>query len=251
MRRRTRASGGMGALGGVLAVLVSVPAEWYGAAPGDSYVFDPPTFSPLWVAQTVVPVATLLAVALILVGLVGLVRRDWPISGRLRRWSGVVAAGGLALFALGAFTFTLATRAASAGIGDLTSIGGVLFGLAGLGLGALLAAPALVALGVGYARTERPLVGYLLAGAPLIAAAVAAGGPDGVGSFPVVLPLGLAFVALGVELWEHPEPVPEAGTDDATEESGSDSGGDADSTADSGSDSTDDSDPSDGATEDR
>jgi hypothetical protein len=224
-----RTAGLLGAVGGLLAILASLPSRWYGAVPGDSYVFDPPVFSPLWVERTIVPVLTVVAGALVVLGIVGLLRRDWAVAGRLRRWSGVAAVLGLVVFELGVVAFTVVSGATAAGIDDLTAIGGTLVGLAGLGLGAVLGLPALVALGVGYGRTDRPLVGYMLAGSPLVAAGLAAGGPAGFGTLPVAVPMGLALVVVGWELWTHPEPVGEAGdeTDETAGESETAAVGDA------------------------
>ncbi len=72
-RRTTRALGVLAAIGGILATLVWVPPGWYGSTTGDSYVFDPPTFSPLWVERTVVPLLTVLAAAFLVAGLLALV----------------------------------------------------------------------------------------------------------------------------------------------------------------------------------
>ena len=70
-----RTVGGLTALGGLLTVVATIPTRWYGPRPTDSYVFDPPRFSALWIERTVAPVLAVIAALLILTGLLWLFRR--------------------------------------------------------------------------------------------------------------------------------------------------------------------------------
>jgi len=78
-----RHAGGVTLLGGLLALAASVPTRWFGRVPDDSYVFDPPRFSALWIERTVVPVVAVVAAVLLLAGLLALFRRD---RERMARW---------------------------------------------------------------------------------------------------------------------------------------------------------------------
>lgn len=220
--RTARVLGALSALGGVLASVATVPSEWYGVAPTDAHVFDPPAFSPMWIERTVVPTVAVLAGALLVLGAAALVVRDRAVAGRLRRWSGYAAVGGLGLFELGlVVSVASGPGIVSAGgtVGPLVVVVAILLLFAGLGLGI----PALVATGVGYARTDRPTVGHALVVGPLLSILVLAGpwigvvGSLGRASWPAaVVPVGAAFVAVGYELWTHPEPLGEGGWDETT-----------------------------------
>lgn len=223
--RTSRVLGALSALGGLLAVVAVLPPRWYGYESPDSYVFDPPTFSPLWVQRTLIPLLAVLAGALLLAGLVGLLVRDRPVAGRPRRWGGAVAVAGLALLEVGQVLLLGYGRARTAPTDELTValllLGGFLLGL----LGVAFALLGLTLTGVGYARTDRPAVGYaLVAGSLLTVVAVAVvtvTGLSGLGSLPTVAPLALAFAAVGHELWVWPDPLPAAADsqgDDATRE---------------------------------
>lgn len=212
-RRTARLLGALAAVGGPLSVLVWIPPRWYGAAPGDSYVFDPPTFGPLWVDRTLVPVLTVLAGLLLAAGLLGLVLRDRSVAPRFRRWSGYVALTGLVVLELAEVTFELVGRASAGGLGDVAAAGGILVGLLLGGVGLLLALPGLIALGVAYYRADRPVVGTALVAGPALtlvvfALAFVADLPRG-GTLLLVAPTGLAFLAVAHELWTHPDPVPD------------------------------------------
>lgn len=228
----SRALGAGAALGAVLAVVTAVPSKWYGAPTTDAYVFDPGTFSPLWVQRTLVPVASLLAVMLLAGGVAGLVLRDRAVAGRARRWGGASAAVGLGLGAVTMATFAAAEGSASTdGLDSLLVLVGLLVGLVGVPL----ALAGLVAAGVGYARTERPPVGYALVGGPAIATVVALAGlagalPTVVGFLPVSVPLAAAFAVVGWELWIHPEPLDTAEPIDAEDDDGLDPGEDGSGT---------------------
>lgn len=209
--RTTRRLGGLGIAGGLLAVVASVPSGWYGVPETDAYVFDPPALSALWIERTVMPLVGVLAGALLVAGVAGLVLRDRPVAGRLRRWSGYAAVAALALVDVAAALFGVS--APGGGTGDLSgALMVILAALVGLA-GVVVLVPALVALGVGYARTDRPRVGYALAGGTVLALVlwwVTWSNSTGLGVLTYLAPLALVFVAVGAELWTHPEPVPES-----------------------------------------
>ena len=97
--RWQQVTAGIALVGGGLAVVSSIPGAWYGLEPGDSYVFDPVPFSPLWIDRTVVPLLSVGALLALLVGVGSLVYRDWA-RGRLHRVGGVgTVVGGLTLLA--------------------------------------------------------------------------------------------------------------------------------------------------------
>ena len=199
-----RFAGALTALGGLLVVVAAVPTRWFGPVPTDSYVFDPPRFSALWVERTVVPVVAVVAVLAILLGLLSLFRRDRERMARWQRWTAAVALVGAAVGTLA--TVILVTSGPGA-TGDLTATLNALFGVA-LGLLALvLLVPGLLAWGGGYLRGDRSVLGVALVGGPVlpvlvVAASVALDADMGpVGSLPVALPVAAAVVVLGRDLW--------------------------------------------------
>lgn len=206
-RPSDRVVGGVTALGGLLALVASVPTRWFGPVPDDSYVFDPPRFSALWVERTVVPVVAVVAALLILAGLLALFRRDRERMARWQRWFAVVSVIGAAVGALATMLFVSVDSQAMA---DPTAALNVLLG-AGLALlGLLLLGPGLLAWGTGYLRGgRRRRLGVALAGGPVVAIAVLAVNVAGgvafgpVGSLPVVLPVALAVVVVGYDLWDR------------------------------------------------
>lgn len=214
--RTARGFGAAAALGAVLAVVASVPSRWFGTPQTDAYLFDPATFSPLWIERSLVPMASVLAGLLVVVGVSGLVARDRRVAGRLRRFGGYAAVAGLTMVvpALGAFSLT---RTGTGPFDALVLVLGLLVGVVGV----VLAVPAMIAAGVGYVRAGRSVVGYALAAGPLLAVvlpvgASAAVGGLGVGVLPAMVLFAAAPLAVGYELWTHPDPVEErsaAGTD--------------------------------------
>lgn len=198
-RRWSRPTGGASLVGAVLAVVVSVPPAWYGIEPTDSYVFDPPVPSPLWFAREVEPALSVVAAVGLLLGVVGLVRRDWPVVGWARRWGG---AGGVLAFA-GLAVAVVA--GASATRGDLLlPLVSLVFG----GMGVLLLVPATVLLAYGYARTARPHVGYAFAGLLVGVPVLGYLAPAPVQTLVASLPVGVAWWVVGIELLRHPDPLP-------------------------------------------
>jgi len=211
--RTARWVGLLGALGGVLVVLSAIPPQWYGVPRTDSYLFTPSAGSPLWIHREVVPALAVLGVLGLFVALLALVRRDWPVAGRLRRWSGVFALVGLG-------GVTLATPIleyvsfGDTGATTLVVLGGVLFAA----LSAVLLAPALLALGLGYARTRRPRVGYALVGVVLAVPALGYLVPEPAATLAATLPIGVAAVFVGRDLYLYPDPLSAARGETATDD---------------------------------
>jgi hypothetical protein len=131
----------------------------------------------------------------------------------LRRWSGAFALVGLG-------GVTVATPIleyvsfGDTGATTLVVLGGVLFAA----LSAVVLAPALLALGFGYARTRRPRVGYALMGVVLAVPALGYLVPEPAGTLGAAVPVAVAAGVVGRDLYVHPDPllVADAGTD-ATE----------------------------------
>jgi hypothetical protein len=197
-------TGGLAGLGGVLAAVAAIPTRWFGPVPTDSYVFDPPRFSALWIERAVVPWMAMLAAGLCLAGLLALFGRDRDWMAKWHRWLAVVAVIGAAV---GTLATILLVSTAGGGTADPTVALNAIVG-AGFALLALaLLVPGLLSWGVGYVRSGRPLLGGVLVGAPalslaLLTANVAFGLAFGeFGSLPVVLPFSLAMVVLGRDLW--------------------------------------------------
>lgn len=202
-RQWSRYAGAAGIVGGLLTVLVSVPSRWYGVGVRDSYVFDPPTFSPLWVDRTAIPVLTVLAALGLLVGLFGLVRRDWPTAGRARRWGGVGSVLGLSFATVGTPILLWFT---GSGIEEVIVI---FLGLGLVAAGVILLAPSLVVLAFGYLQAERPRIGYAFIGVVIGVPTFAFLAPDTVSSLAASLPIAIAWGLVGTDLLGGPGPVGE------------------------------------------
>ena len=201
-----RVFGGLTAVGGLCTVVATLPTRWLGPRPTDSYVFDPPRFSALWVERAVVPAVAVAAALLILTGLLALFRRDRERMARWQRWFAVVAVVGVAV---GTLATMLVVSAGSGGTADPTAALNVLAGV-GLGLlGLLLTLPGLVAWGAGYLRSGRRRLGAALAGGPVVTLAVLVANVgagvsfDGVGGLPIALPVALAVGVVGYDLWDR------------------------------------------------
>ncbi|MFB6194945.1 MAG: hypothetical protein ABEI80_02150 [Haloplanus sp.] len=202
-----RTVGASTVLGGVLAVVAAIPTDWYGPRPTDSYVFDPPPFSALWIERTVVPAASVLAAVLLLAGLISVLRRDRDGLDGWQRWSAVGAVLGVGVGTLSTVLFASAGGAAG---GDLSAALNVLLGaLLGL-LAVVLAVPGLIAWGIGYVRAGRSTLGAAIAGGPglsvlLVVTSAALGVEFGpLGGLPVVLPLAAMAVLIGSDLYHRP-----------------------------------------------
>lgn len=220
MNERVRRGAGLALIaGGIGVAIVNVPSRWYGAGGGDSYVFDPPTFSPLWIERTAVPVASVLVGALLLAGFIGLVYRDWDGAGLVRKGAGVVTLVGLALLEVAQTgLWDRGTAATDALLGLLAVLGAL--------LGGLLLVVGLVVLGASYARADARRLGYALVGGPALAVVVVAvgiaGGISFASGYGVILPFVAVFVAAGYDLWSRRGPIerPTPEASDATESDG-------------------------------
>ncbi|MFB6081340.1 MAG: hypothetical protein ABEJ67_00830 [Halanaeroarchaeum sp.] len=227
--RTTRVAGAIGAVGGVLGIVTNVPSGWYGVRPTDSYVFDPAVLSPLWVAREVVPGLSMVAAFGLVVGLAGLLARDWQTYERYRRWSGVAGLVGLACLALAISLFV-----GGAGNTTASSAIAVLAAIVVGGVGVLLFVPGTVLLGIGYLRAgERPI------GSGLVLSVVAVPvlgylSPGSVRALLAVAPMGVTWVLVGHDLWTAPTaepadtPTPDERPSDADETGPSGEAADAD-----------------------
>lgn len=200
----TRVAGPLTALGGVCVAAASLPTRWFGPRPTDSYVFDPPRFSALWLERAVVPVVVVAAALLLFVGLLSLFWRDRSRLPRWQRWFAVVAVVGTAI---GALATVLVLSTAGRPTADPTAALNVLLGVA-LGLLALfLSIPGLVAWGAGYLQSGRRRLGAALVGGPtatvaLLVTAVGTGVSFGsVGGLVLALPTAVAALFVGHDLW--------------------------------------------------
>lgn len=203
-----RTVGGLTALGGLLTVVATIPTRWYGPRPTDSYVFDPPRFSALWIERTVTPVLAVVAVLLILIGLLWLFRRDREWMARWQRWFAVVAVVGAAV---GTLSTTIFASIGGRATGDPTAALNALLGVGLALLALLLLFPGSLAWGIGYLRDGRRRLGAALAGSPVAAVAVVAVsvaldlGSGDFGALPVVLPVAAGVTVLGYDLWTGAE----------------------------------------------
>jgi len=202
--QRTRLFGLVAALGGIMSVLVSVPGQWYGVPQTDSYVFHPDPFTPLWIQRAVVPGLIAVVTVFLVAGLLGLVLRDRPVAGRWRRLGGVGAVIGLTFLALSVVGLTYLSTGSGATQGTTVDLLSLALG----GIGLLVFVPSLVALIVGYVLTARPYPGYALGGAAILTPYLSYIGLETIGRLVAMLPVGAAWVAVGIELWTHPEAVP-------------------------------------------
>jgi hypothetical protein len=200
--------GALTALGGVLALVAAVPTRWFGPMPTDSYVFDPPRFSALWMERTVVPVLALAAVLLVTAGLLSLFRRD---RDRMPRWQCWTAIVGLIGASVGTLATVLLVTAGRGTMGDPTNTLNTLLGAALALLAFALLVPGLLAWGAGYLRGDRPVlggavVGMLVLPVLVVAASVVLDVGDGVaGALPVAVPVAAAVGVVGRDLWVRAE----------------------------------------------
>ena len=193
-------SGWASLLGGFLTVLVSIPPTWYGLEPPDSYVFDPPTLSPLWINRELMPVLAVVAVIGLLLGIVGLVGRDWSVAGRARRWGGI---GGVVAFSGLSITVPVLLY-------SFRDAGEVLLPFVALAIGALsllVLVPSLILLAYGYWKTDRPRIGYAFAGLLIAVPVLGYITPWQMQSLVASIPIGVAWGIFGIELLQHVDPL--------------------------------------------
>ncbi|MFB6069285.1 MAG: hypothetical protein ABEJ90_05095 [Halobacterium sp.] len=193
--RRDRVTGAAAILGGLLVVVVSAPSPWYGLRAHDSYVFSPAPFSPLWVDRYVVPALTVVTVLALLAGLAGLVARDWRDFGRAGRWGGGAAVVGGGLMAVATPVFFVGVGRPS-GTNALLALATLLVGA----LGAVLVGFGFVGLGYAYRVAGRPRLGSVFFAAIVVPPMLGYLMPPAVKVVVAMMPVGLAWVAVGVEL---------------------------------------------------
>jgi hypothetical protein len=204
--RLDRFTGALAVLGGLSLLLASVPGRLYRGPPGDSYVFDPPPFSGLWVQRVVIPVLAVVAVVGLFAAVVGLLRRDRDEG----RWHDV--AGGLTAFGAGGLVVAGLLLASSGSLsgGSPDIVGALVVAVGALGglLAGLLVIVAGVFWGVGYLRRGRRRLGVTLVVVPLgtlllVVLATFVELPTGTGLL-VTLPTVVGLAVLGVDLWRGP-----------------------------------------------
>lgn len=197
-RPSTRTAGPLAVLGALCLLAAMLPLEvWPAPHPGDSYVFDPATFSGVWAERVAVPVLTVAANAHVLAGLYALYRRDSTVMPRWQRGSAQVTLFGTAVLLIGTYLVT------SAGPDDI--LGGAFGGLLAV-LALLLTVPGLAAWGVGYLRAGQVQLGAPLTGAPALTVlylAVSLSGVDfdPVGGLLLAVPTAAMAVLVGYDLW--------------------------------------------------
>ncbi|MFW6384729.1 MAG: hypothetical protein ACOCY7_01180 [Halodesulfurarchaeum sp.] len=196
---REKLFGGLAILGGVLSVIVSVPSSWYGLRPRDSYVFDPQPLSPMWIERELVPVLTVIAIVALLIGLLGLVVRDWSTFGRVRRWGGVGSILGLGGLTVAVPVILYASRGRP-GVGAIVVLGAFAGGV----ISALFLALGLLLLGYGYRAQHRERIGYAFLGVLVVVSVLGFFAPSPYDSLLASLPVAIAWVIVGHDLWNNP-----------------------------------------------
>ncbi|MFB6095414.1 MAG: hypothetical protein ABEJ71_03050 [Halodesulfurarchaeum sp.] len=200
-RRWARLSGGASILGAVLAMVAAVPPSWYGFTPTDSYVFDPPMWSPLWINRELVPLVILAAAIGLLLGLIGLLRRDWAGAGRARRWGSVGAVIGFTGLTFTVPVFVFSMQGTPGGVlAILVALAAVVFGLIAL-------LPSLLLLAYGYVKAGRPRIGGAFAGVLLGVPALGYLIPGPASSFVAMVPIAVAWVVFGLDLLRNESPL--------------------------------------------
>jgi hypothetical protein len=204
--RIDRLTGALAVVGGLCLLVASVPSRFYTGPPTDSYIFDPPPFSGLWVQRVVIPVLAVLALLGVFAAVVGLLRRDRGEG----RWHDV--AGGLTVFGAAMLLFAglllAGTGSLSGGSPDVIGALVVTVGALGGLLAALLAIVAGAVWGVGYLRRGRRRLGGTLVAVPLgtlllVALTTFVELPIGAGVV-AVLPTVAGVGVIGVDLWQGP-----------------------------------------------
>ena len=197
---------GITLLGGGLAVISSVPGAWYGYIPGDSYVFDPVRFSPLWIQRTLLPLFSLAAGFGLLVGVGALVYRDWA-HRRLHRVGGTATVlGGLTLLC-GLYGPEFLTPHGTP-VGVVASLAALALLLWG-GVLLLVGGPLLA---YSYLRAGRVWLGWTLLGTLPVVLLLGALLPGWIGDLGSSMPILVLGIVIGRDLLVR-EPVPEFGVD--------------------------------------
>ncbi|WP_238378371.1 hypothetical protein [Haloarcula rubripromontorii] len=197
-RRVYRIAGPLLGLSAVCLLITAVPLElWPTPRPGDSYVFNPPTFSAIWVQRTLRPGLIISANALVFVGLGALFRRDRDSLSRLQGAFALGALFGTGACLLGTLLFTTAST---------NDIGRELTALLIWALAIPLIIIGLGGWGAGYLRSESARLGAALTGPPVLAAAVLGLSVAGVGFSPagrllLIVPTSGMALVVGYDLW--------------------------------------------------
>ena len=197
-RRSYRLAGPILGLSAVCLLVTAVPLElWPTPRPGDSYVFNPPPFSAIWVQRTLRPGLVISANALLVVGLGTVLRRDSASMSRLQRAFALGALFGAGACLLGTLLFT------TAGTND---IGRELTAFLIWALAIPLVILGLVGWGIGYLRADSTRLGAALTVPPVLAVAyigLSTAGIDfsPVGRLLVVVPTSGMALVVGHDLW--------------------------------------------------
>lgn len=194
----TRAAAPLAAMCALCLLGANIPLEvWPAPRPGDSYVFDPATFSAVWAERVLVPVLMISANALMVVSLCALYRRDDTAMPGWQRGSAIVTLFGAVVWLLGL------TLTSSSGPNDVV-VGGSGVLVAAFAL--FVTVPGLIAWGIGYLRTGKTRLGAAFTGAPLLTAlylAVSLSGVDfePVGGLLLTAPTTVMALFISYDLW--------------------------------------------------
>lgn len=191
---------GGAAIGGLLATVASLPGSWYGVPETDSYVFTPAPPNPLWFARDVVPILTILAGLGLLLGVGGLLFRDYHVADRWRRFGGIGTAIGMVGMTIAGSVFAVSNPSEMGGAVAIVAAFGVLL------LSGLLLVPSLIAFGIGYLKADRTPLGAILIGLPVLLGASWFVDLEA-GSVTLGVTIALAGIAIAHDLWTHPDPV--------------------------------------------
>jgi hypothetical protein len=195
-RRSSQIAGSLLGLSAVCLLVTTVPLElWPTPRPGDSYVFNPPPFSAIWVQQTLRPGLIIGANALLVVGLSAVLRRDSTSMSRLQRAFAFGALFGTGACLLGTLLFT------TAGTDD---IGRELTAFLIWALAIPLILLGLIGWGAGYLRADSTRLGAALTVPPVLAVAyigLSVAGFSPVGRLLLVIPTSGMALVVGYDLW--------------------------------------------------
>ena len=195
-RRSSQIAGSLLGLSAVCLLVTTVPLElWPTPRPGDSYVFNPPPFSAIWVQQTLRPGLIIGANALLVVGLSAVLRRDSTSMSRLQRAFAFGALFGTGACLLGTLLFT------TAGTDD---IGRELTAFLIWALAIPLILLGLTGWGAGYLRADSTRLGAALTVPPVLAVAyigLSVAGFSPVGRLLLVIPTSGMALVVGYDLW--------------------------------------------------
>jgi len=195
-RRSSQIAGSLLGLSAVCLLVTTVPLElWPTPRPGDSYVFNPPPFSAIWVQQTLRPGLIIGANALLVVGLSAVLRRDSASMSRLQRAFAFGALFGTGACLLGTLLFT------TAGTDD---IGRELTAFLIWALAIPLILLGLTGWGAGYLRADSTRLGAALTVPPVLAVAyigLSVAGFSPVGRLLLVIPTSGMALVVGYDLW--------------------------------------------------